>query len=187
MNTCAHTFTLWNPAHLPAPLYSGWPDKFWIPKRGCFFSSYLVFHFTESRRGHVISWDCLPYFLSSHAICVNSAGCMRPGRYDTSTKPVRFYPLFQSASFSRVLSFLFPLCLVMIPLSLPIIFSWFLSFHLLYISPITYTSLSLLSSPTADRPDPAWLWHFTHTDLSQLTHPCASQSQGQGQGFCWGG
>lgn len=55
--------------------------------------------------------------------------------------------------------------------------------------PLLRTSLLsaplLLSSPTADRPDPAWWWHFTHADPSQITSPCGSQSQGQGQGCCW--
>lgn len=50
-----------------------------------------------------------------------------------------------------------------------------------------HTSSSLLlSSLTADRPDPAWWWHFTHADPSQITCPCVSQSQGQVQDFYWG-
>lgn len=58
------------------------------------------------KRGQVISWDCSPYFLSSRAICVSLVGCIRPGKYNTSTKPVPFYPLFQSAPSNIILSLL---------------------------------------------------------------------------------
>lgn len=71
-----------------------------------------------------------------------------------------------------------------------VILSWFLSTHLMNSSLLLhYVHLSpplLLSYTTADRPDPAWWWHFTHADLSQITSPWRNQSQGQGHGFCWG-
>ncbi len=148
------------------------------PREGMF--SPVICSFTSLywvKRGQVISWDCLPYFLSRRAICVSSVGCIRPGRYDTSTKPVPFYPLFQSAPsniiFSLPCAFLLipSVWLFMISLSSPIIFAWFISPHLSPSSSIT-TLLSshfllLLSSPTADRPDPAWWWHFTHADPSR--------------------
>lgn len=94
-------------------MHSGWPDTFLLPMRECFLllcSPSL--HCTESRGGQAISQDCLPYFPSSRAICVSSVGCIRPGRYDTSTKPVPCYPLFQSAPSNII----FPLSCALFPL-----------------------------------------------------------------------
>lgn len=89
------------------------------------------------KKGQHISCDRLPDFLRSCAICVSSVGCIRPGREDTSTKPVPFYPLFQSAPSNFILSLL---CASTISLSSPIILSWFI--HTSPSSSVTYISLS---------------------------------------------
>lgn len=142
----------------------------------CTFSFYC----TKSRGGKVISWYCLPYFLSSRAICVSSVGCIRPGRYDTSAKPVPYHcfslllpilsfsPFFPLRSFHRFT-----------------ILSTFVSV-IIYLHQSSSPLLSSCHPPTVDRPDPAWWWHFTHANPSQITCPCGSQSQSQGQDFCWG-
>lgn len=50
--------------------------------------------------------------------------------------------------------------------------------------------LLLLSSTTADRPDPACRWHFTHADLSQITSPwrrASARAKAAVSAGSWGG
>lgn len=127
------------------------------------------------KRGHVICWDCLPYFLGSRAICVSC----------------RLHKAWQIRHLHKACSFLSIVSVCSNFIFLPsVVFSRTNFFHHVCLSfqlfPVMYTPPLLLSSPTADRSDPAWWWHFTHADLSQLTRPCGSQIQGQGQAFCCG-
>lgn len=174
----------------PSPQYSGWPDRFLIPVRKRF-----LFHFSvlASRGGKSLAGTVNPT-LSTVTPSVGALGCIRPGRYDTSVKPVPFF--FFSHCFILLspkwtfLDLLWLPLLAVTSLCSVIVFSWF---HAppsplttppsLFLS--TYFLSSLLSSPTADTPDRIWWWHFTHAD-PRLAH-VGTIEQGPSPGLLLGG